>query len=147
MEFVIKHFNELSTQELWEIYKLRVSVFVVEQNCPYQEVDDFDPLSYHIMLREGKQLTAYLRVLPQNTVFPEVSMGRVIAVKRRRGLGTKIVGEGIKAAMEKFQAKEIVIEAQTYAKSLYENVGFVPISDEFEEDGIPHIKMRWSQKT
>ena len=87
MEQKIKHFSELSAEELYEIYKLRVSVFVVEQQCPYQEVDDADRVAYHLWLQEEGKIVAYARVLPQGAVFPEVSIGRVIAVKRRCGLG------------------------------------------------------------
>ena len=144
MKTVIKHFNELSTDELFEIYRLRVSVFVVEQSCPYQEVDGYDRASVHIWLEDEDGIEAYLRVLPAGTVFDSVSIGRVIAVKRRQGLGSAVVAEGIKAARACFGAEEIVIEAQTYARGLYEKFGFVQISDEFFEDGIPHIKMKLS---
>ena len=92
MELIIKHFNELSARELFEIYKLRVSVFVVEQSCPYQEVDDADKAA-------------------------------------------------IDTAREKFSAESISLEAQVYAMPLYEKLGFRPTSEEFLEDGIPHIKM------
>lgn len=141
MELVIKHFNELSTRELFEIFKLRVSVFVVEQNCPYQEVDDADKNAYHVYLKDETGIQAYLRVLPKGVTFDEISIGRVIAVKRRRGLGSLILAEGIKVARERLGAESIVIEAQVYAHELYEKAGFVQSSSEFLEDGIPHIKM------
>lgn len=143
MEQKIKHFSELSAEELYEIYKLRVSVFVVEQQCPYQEVDDADRVAYHLWLQEEGKIVAYARVLPQGTVFPEVSIGRVIAVKRRCGLGSRIVAAALEAAQEKFGAEVVTIEAQTYAKSLYEKAGFCQTSVEFLEDGIPHIQMQW----
>ena len=144
MEFTLKKFNELTVDELFEIYKLRVSVFVVEQHCPYQEVDDFDTSALHLCAREDGKLIAYLRILPKDTVFDEVSLGRVISAKRRCGVGSLLVKEGIRAAREKFGADTIVLEAQTYARALYEKQGFVQVSDEFLEDGIPHIKMRLS---
>ena len=144
MELVVKHFSELSAEELFEIYKLRVSVFVVEQNCPYQEVDDADKLAYHVFLKDADGIQAYLRVLPEKAVFDEVSIGRVIAVKRRCGLGTRIVSEGLKVAREKFGAERIKIEAQTYAKGLSEKAGFVQSSEEFLEDGITHVQMIWN---
>ena len=144
MKFILKKFNELSVDELFEIYRLRVSVFVVEQRCPYQEVDDFDKSSLHLCAREDGKLVAYLRILPGGTAFDEVSLGRVISVKRRCGIGSMLVSEGIKAAKERFGAGPIVIEAQTYARALYEKQGFVQVSDVFLEDGIPHIKMRLS---
>ncbi len=143
MELFIKHFNDLSPNELWEIFYSRCAVFVVEQTCPYQDIDRFDKMAYHLWLSDNGHLVAYCRVLPENTFFPEVSVGRVISLRRREGLATRIVKEGIKTAREKFGAEIITIEAQVYARELYEKVGFVQISDEFMEDGIPHIKMQW----
>ena len=141
MQLIIKHFNELSTQELFEIYKLRVAVFVVEQHCPYQEIDDADKKAYHVWLEDKTGILAYCRVLPKGVTFPEVSVGRVTAVRRRCGLGSLILSEGIKAAKELFGAEVIVIGAQVYARGLYEKAGFVQSSSEFREDGITHLKM------
>ena len=143
MEVSIKHFSELSRDELFDIYKLRVSVFMVEQQCPYQEVDDGDRSAYHVFMKDEEGIQAYLRILPAGVSFDQVSLGRVIAVKRRCGLGTRIVREGIKAARELLDAREIKIEAQVYAKELYEKIGFVQTSEEFLEDGIPHVEMVW----
>lgn len=141
MELVVKHFDELSIEELFEIYKLRVSVFVVEQKCPYQEVDDADKSACHVYIKDDGGIQAYLRVLPKGAAGEDVSLGRVIAVKRRCGLGTRILSAGIDVARERLNAGRIVIEAQVYARRLYENAGFVQSSAEFLEDGIPHIKM------
>ena len=141
MELTVKHFDELSTQELFEIYKLRVSVFVVEQSCPYQEVDDADRQAYHIILHDEKGIEAYARVLPKGVNLEDVSIGRVIAVRRRCGLGSRIVAAAIDTAREKLHAEKITVEAQTYARGMYEKLGFVQTSDEFLEDGIPHVKM------
>ncbi len=146
MELKIKHFSELSAQELFAIYKLRVSVFVVEQNCPYQEVDDADEHAYHVWFEDEDGIEAYLRVVEPGVVFPECAIGRVIAVKRRCGLGTKIVSAGLRAAQERYGAEAVRIEAQTYARKLYEGLGFVQTSEEFLEDGIPHIGMLWQKK-
>ena len=142
MELIVKHFSELSTEELFEIYKLRVSVFVVEQKCPYQEVDDADRAAYHIRLKDGDGIEAYARVLPAGVTFPTASIGRVIAVKRRCGLGSKVVAAAINTAETKLNADEITVEAQVYARPLYEKLGFEQTSEEFSEDGIPHIQMR-----
>ena len=141
MELTEKTFDELSTAELFDIYRLRCSVFIVEQQCPYQDIDEHDRRAIHLCLREGGVLLAYLRVLPQGTVFPEASLGRVISVRRRCGLGSKIVAEGIRLAEERFHAESLRIEAQTYARGLYEKQGFRQCSEEFSEDGIPHIQM------
>lgn len=142
MELVVKHFSELSAEELFAIYKLRVSVFVVEQHCPYQEIDDADRVAYHIWLQDENGIEAYARVLPKGTTFPTVAIGRVIAVRRRCGLGSKIVSAAIHTAKEKFAAEQITIEAQVYARTLYEKAGFRQTSEEFLEDGIPHIQMK-----
>lgn len=141
MELIIKHFDELTTKELFDIYKCRVSVFVVEQNCPYQEVDDADTVAYHVYLKDDEGIQAYARVLPPHTTFEEASIGRVISKKRRCGLGTRIVEEAIKVVKDKFDVDQIKIEAQVYARKLYEKAGFKQTSEEFLEDGIPHIEM------
>lgn len=142
MELVVKHFSELSAKELFEIYELRVSVFVVEQKCPYQEVDNADLVAYHLWLKDENGIKAYARVLPQGVAFQTAAIGRVIAVKRRCGLGNKIVEAAINVAKEKLHADIITIEAQVYARSLYEKCGFRQTSEEFLEDGIPHIQMQ-----
>lgn len=141
METVIKSFSELTTDELFEIYKLRVSVFVVEQQCPYQDIDEADRAAYHVYLRDGSGILAYLRVLPAGVQFDTVGIGRVIAVKRRMGYGSRVLAEGIKVALEKLNADIITVEAQTYARGLYEKAGFTQTSEEFLEDGIPHLRM------
>lgn len=141
MELVIKHFKELTTEELFEIYKLRVSVFVVEQNCAYQDIDDADKVAYHVYFKDEDGIQAYIRVLPQGTTYEDASIGRVISIKRRQGLATALLKEGIALAKEKFGANRLMIGAQTYARKLYEGVGFVQSSDEYIEDGIPHIHM------
>lgn len=144
MELVVRKFSELSVEELLEIYKLRVAVFVVEQKCPYQEVDDADRTAYHVWLQDEDGIEAYARVLPQEVTFSTVSIGRVIAVKRRCGLGSKIVDAAINVARTNLHADKITIEAQVYARSLYEKHGFKQSSEEFLEDGIPHIQMQLS---
>ncbi len=142
MELIVKHFSQLSAEELFEIYRLRVSVFIVEQRCPYQDVDDADRTAYHLWLRDENGIAAYARLLPPGVTFPTAAIGRVIAVRRRCGLGTRIVDAAINAAREKLSADVITIEAQVYARSLYEKAGFVQTSEEFLEDGIPHVQMQ-----
>ena len=142
MELIVKHFSELSAEELFEVYKLRISVFVVEQKCPYQEADDADRAAYHLWLRDEGGIAAYARVLPPGVTFPTASIGRVIAVKRHCGVGSKIVAAAIRVAETELHAEEITIEAQVYARSLYEKLGFRQTSEEFLEDGITHIQMQ-----
>lgn len=141
MELCVKRFDQLTLDELYDIMELRVAVFVVEQTCPYPEIDGRDKAAYHVFLRDEEGIQAYLRVLDRGVSFPEASIGRVIAVKRRQGLGTEILRAGIRTAREKFRADAIRIEAQTYARALYEKQGFRQTSEEFLEDGIPHIQM------
>ncbi|MBE6910655.1 MAG: GNAT family N-acetyltransferase [Ruminococcaceae bacterium] len=141
MELCVKRFHELTTEELYRILKLRVDVFVVEQNCPYEELDDLDQNAVHVWLEEDGAVAAYLRVMDRGVESEQVSLGRLIAAKRRCGLGTRILREGIKTAREIFGADAIYLEAQAYAKELYARQGFRTISDEFLLDGIPHVKM------
>ena len=141
MYLQIKRFHELTTDELYAILKLRVDVFVVEQRCPYGEIDGLDQNALHVWLQDEKWIEAYVRVLDKGVKSEHAAIGRVIAVKRRMGLGTKIVQAGLDAAREYYGADAVYIEAQTYARSLYENLGFRQISGEFLEDGIPHIQM------
>lgn len=141
MELVIKPFSDLTTEELFSIYKLRTAVFVVEQRCPYQEVDDSDKAAWHLWLREESgEIAAYLRLLPGERPG-EAVIGRVLTVKRRQGLGSRILEAGIAAARERLGAKVITLAAQTYARGLYEKAGFSAVSEVFLEDGIPHILM------
>ena len=141
MKLNVKKFDELTNDELYDIMKLRISVFVVEQNCAYQDMDENDKGAYHVFFTENDKITAYLRVVDKYVLYDEVCIGRVISTKRRCGLGSKLVSEGIRVALEKFDAKRIIVGAQTYARPFYESLGFVKISDEYYEDSIPHIKM------
>lgn len=141
MKTIIKSFYELNIDELYEILKLRAEVFIIEQNCIYPDIDDKDKHSLHVFLKEQDEIVAYLRVIEKGISFDEVSIGRVIAKYRRQGLGTLVLKVGIQAAKEIYQAEKIIIEAQTYAKTFYEKQGFIQTSDEFLEDGIPHIQM------
>ena len=141
MELIVKLFRELTLDELVDIYKLRTAVFVVEHNCPYQEVDEADRVSYHLILKDGDGIEAYARVIPQGVLYEACSIGRIIAVKRRCGLGTRIVDAAIRVAKEKLGADKITIKAQSYACPLYIKFGFKQSSEEFIEDGIPHMLM------
>jgi len=141
MELIVKRFEELTNKELYEILRTRVDVFVVEQNSTYQELDGKDMYSYHVCYYEEGLIQAYLRVVDKGISFKEPSVGRVLTTKRGCGLGKKILLEGIRVAREKMGADRIRIEAQSYAMKFYEQVGFRQCSDEFLEDGIPHIEM------
>ena len=146
MQAVIKKFDELSLKELYEIMQIRVGVFVVEQTCAYQDLDGLDEKAYHVFFKENGRIIAYLRVLDKGDKFDEVSVGRVISLKRRSGIGTALMQAGLKVAKEKFNAKVVKVGAQLYAKPFYERVGFTQVSDEYDEDGIPHIYMTYRFK-
>ena len=141
MECVVKRYDELTADELYEILKIRCAVFIVEQNCPYQDIDDKDKGAYHVYLKDEKSMLAYLRVLDRGVSFNEVSVGRVISMERLKGYGRMVLEEGIKVAKEKFDADAIRIEAQVQASGFYEKAGFVKEGEVFLEDGIPHIEM------
>lgn len=141
MELIIKHFDELTTRELYALLQARESVFVLEQNCLYKDIDDRDFLAYHVFFQENSQILACVRVFEQDAEKNLATIGRVLTVKRGDGLGRKIMQEGIRVAREKLKAEQIYIEAQAYAKGFYEKLGFKQTSEEFLEDGIPHIEM------
>jgi ElaA protein len=142
----IKPFQELTTDELYELLKVRSEVFVVEQNCVYQDMDDDDQRSIHLWLTMADKLVALARVCPSGTHMKEISIGRVITTERGKGYGKQIMLHAINAAIEHFGATLIDIEAQEYAKGFYEGVGFKQSSETFILDGIPHIKMTWTRE-
>ena len=141
-----KTFQELTTDELYELLKVRSEVFVVEQNCVYQDMDDDDQRSIHLWLTMADKLVALARVCPAGTHMKEISIGRVITTERGKGYGKQIMLHAIDAAIEHFGATLIDIEAQEYAKGFYEGVGFKQSSETFILDGIPHIKMTWTRE-
>ena len=142
-----KMFSELTAEELYELLRIRSEVFVVEQNCVYQDMDGDDQASIHLWLTDQDRVVALCRVCPAGTHMKEVSIGRVITTERGKGYGKRIMLAGIEAAKEHFGATAIEIEAQEYAKGFYEQVGFRKSSDPFILDGIPHIKMTLFMET
>lgn len=139
-----KTFQQLTIDELYELLRVRNEVFVVEQNCPYQDLDYDDQKAIHLWLTEGDKVVALARVCPAGTHMEEISIGRVITTERGKGYGKQIMLHAIEAAKTHFNAKLIDIEAQEYAKGFYEGVGFRQSSEVFMLDGIPHIKMTWT---
>lgn len=129
--------------ELYELLRVRSEVFVVEQDCVYQDMDRDDQASIHLWLTEGDKVVALCRVCPAGTHMDEVSIGRVVTTERGKGYGKQIMLEGIKSAKDHFGAERIDIEAQEYARGFYEQVGFRQSSEPFILDGIPHIRMTW----
>lgn len=140
-----KTFQALTTDELYELLRVRSEVFVVEQNCVYQDLDYDDQKSIHLWLTEDEKVVALARVCPAGTHMKEISIGRVITTERGKGYGKQIMLHAIDAAVQCFGATLIDIEAQEYAKGFYEGVGFKQSSETFMLDGIPHIKMTWKK--
>lgn len=143
LKWIFKPFNELTTTELYAVLKLRSEVFVVEQNCIYQDIDDKDKKSFHLMAWSGDELVAYTRLVPSGVSFIEPSIGRVISSPRFRGLGIGItlMEKSIHHTLESYATNKIRIGAQLYLKKFYESFGFIEQGEEFLEDGIPHIEM------
>lgn len=139
MKTVVKKFDELSAKEIYEILKTRSEVFIVEQSCIYQDIDDKDYDSLHVFIEDGNRVVAYLRIYRKDE--DTMQLGRVLSLKHGIGLGRMIMEEGIRQVREKFDCKKIYIEAQCQAIGYYEKAGFKVCSDEFLEDGIPHVQM------
>ena len=144
MEKVIKKFDELTLNELYDILKLRVDIFVVEQNCPYGELDNKDKESIHIFYRENGEITAYLRIIPKFLSYESVSMGRICVKQefRSRKLGREIVKNAINYIEKDMKEYIITIGAQEYLKDFYASFDFKPVSDIYDEDGIKHLDMQ-----
>ncbi len=139
MPIFVKKYQELSLDELLEIFRLRESVFVVEQQWLHREVDEKEKEALHVFLTEEGELRAYLRVFPVEKGL--AFMGRVIAVKRGCGLGRTIVKAGLQAAKEKLGAEKVILDSQIQARPFYEKCGFCAVSEPFLELGVPHIRM------
>ena len=140
MDLTVKTFNELSNDELYLILQARARVFVVEQNCPYLDIDDIDRRSYHVFYHSNAQIDAYLRVYFKEPGIAQI--GRVLTIERGKGLGIDLLKDGIEVCRNRFNAKSVYIEAQSYAIGFYEKAGFKVISGEYLEDGIPHVNMK-----
>ena len=141
MELFVRRFDELDIHDLYEIMKLRCDVFIVEQECHYEDIDGRDINAIHVYLKDNNEIVGYLRILDKGVLFKEVSIGRVIAKRRRVGIGSELLKAGLIAAKKYYNADKIKIEAQVYAKSFYERVGFKVCGAEFLEDGMPHVPM------
>ena len=143
MNFFIKSFSELNTAELYQILQIRSEVFVVEQDCVYQDVDFKDQKSLHIFGVKNDKIVAYTRIFKSGDYFKNASIGRVVVAKKERkfGYGHQIMKASILAINEHFNEDLITISAQKYLKKFYESHQFKQIGEEYLEDGIPHIKM------
>lgn len=148
MDRTITAFSDLTLEELYEILALRTEVFVVEQACPYLEVDGRDRECHHLQVREAEELVAYLRLLPRTVTGSLPAIGRVVVKKdyRQKGLARVMVQEALDFMKEAWQEEAVQLSAQTYLQDFYASFGFVPVSDIYLEDGIAHIDMVYDKK-
>lgn len=143
IEIKVKTFQDLTTQELYDILQLRSEVFVVEQDCVYQDIDGKDQKALHVIGYKAQKIVAYTRLFKPGDYFEFASIGRVIVsqAQRKYKYGYDIMHASIDAVKTHYNKTEIKISAQCYLKSFYGNLGFKEIGDEYLEDGIPHIGM------
>ena len=143
MKFILYHgIDEMSSSELYDILKLRQDIFIVEQDCVYDDIDDLDGASQHLLLKIGNELAAYSRIVPPKVKFDEISIGRIVVKMKFRGndYGKKIVLESINRISQNGH-KAIRIEAQSHLVKFYENLGFKSAGEIYILDGIPHLQM------
>jgi ElaA protein len=143
LRFTIRTFKELSIDELYAMLQLRTKVFVVEQNCVFQDMDDKDQKGIHVLGYADDVLVAYSRLLPANVSYPEMSIGRVLTDtdRRKEGFGVELMKRSIESMYQVYGKHPIKIGAQLYLKKFYESFGFTQTSETYLEDGIPHIEM------
>lgn len=143
VQWELKHFEALSLRELYAAMRLRQEVFVVEQNCPYLDADNYDLQCHHLMAWSQGNLLAYTRLVPPGVIYEQPSIGRVITSSRARrtGLGKELMQRSINAVLSLYGEQPIKIGAQFYLKRFYEGFGFSQCSDIYLEDGIEHIYM------
>ena len=143
MEFTAKNFNELSSLELYEILKSRAQIFLLEQNIICQDLDDVDYESLHCFLSDGKRVSAYLRAYVSDEEKKTVTVGRVLSLEHKKGVGSTLMKKSIDEIKKHFDCKKISVHAQKQAMGFYEKMGFCVVSDEFLEEGIVHVMMEF----
>ncbi|WP_250454743.1 GNAT family N-acetyltransferase [Clostridium tertium] len=143
MEWKIRKFEDLSTKELYNILALRNKVFVIEQECIYQDCDNKDLAAYHLFCTDDNSIVAYLRILEKDVSYDEISIGRVVVDEKYRGrdLGRKAMKKAIEFINNTYGESPIRISAQGYIKDFYRSLGFIEVSNAYLEDDIPHIEM------
>ena len=140
---ITKTFSELSTLQLYAILQLRSEVFVVEQDCVYQDIDDKDQKALHVIGIKNDKVIAYTRIFKPGDYFPQASIGRVVVAKNERAFryGYQIMEDSIETIKNLYNQTAIKISAQLYLKKFYSSLGFQQVGDTYLEDGIPHIAM------
>ena len=139
---IIKSFEQLDKAELYEIMQLRIEVFVIEQDCPYPDLDGTDHECLHMWIVQDDQIASYLRINPAGSRYAEPSLGRIVTkmAHRSKGLGAVIINKAIEVVCQE-KPTAIRISAQSHLENYYEKFGFFKASDEYLEDNIPHIEM------
>ena len=149
MEKFIRSFNQLTTIQLYDLLKLRQDVFIIEQNCIYQDLDGYDTNASHFLIYENNELVAYSRIFSPDVKYKgETSIGRIIVANNKRGgiLGKILIEESIQYCLSNYPGKTIRIEAQAKLKNYYSNLGFLEDSDVYIVDGIEHLEMIFKAK-
>ena len=138
-----KTFYELNNKELYQILRLRSEVFVVEQDCVYQDLDNKDQISVHVFQNEKDEIVAYTRIFKSGDYYKNTSIGRVVVSKKNRGkeLGKKIMIHSIEYIKKNLKGEKIELSAQKYLDKFYKDLGFYKIGEDYLEDGIPHQRM------
>lgn len=141
--FSFYDFNQLSTLQLYDYLQLRSEVFVVEQNCVYQDLDNLDKIAFHVLVYQGEKLIACARIIPAGITYNEISIGRVIVAghERKKNIGIQLMNFCIDKITEQFGPQTIVLSAQAHLQEFYQKLGFEAQGEGYLEDGIPHIKM------
>lgn len=144
MKINFKTFEELSTRELYQILQLRSEVFVVEQDCVYQDMDNHDQDALHLFAADDTTIIGYVRILRPGTRFKDASIGRVVTMKehRKKGISKFLMHLAIDQIEVEWNLSCITISAQSYLQNFYESLGFKVVSEEYLEDGIPHLEMK-----
>lgn len=143
IHFQVKTFSELSPIDVYDMLRLRSEVFVVEQDCVYQDIDNKDQKAFHVLGYKDDQLIAYSRIFDSGDYFDLPSIGRIVVQEDQRKFkyGHQLVDESIQFILKNFTDKKILISAQTYLTKFYNSHGFQQLGEGYLEDGIPHIKM------
>ena len=140
---ITKTFPELDTEDLYQILRLRSEVFVVEQDCVYQDIDNKDQNAIHLYYKENDQIVAYTRIFKVGDYYENPCIGRVVVSKKNRGndLGKKIMTDSIEFIKQNIKGEKIELSAQKYLDKFYKDLGFYKIGEDYLEDGIPHQRM------
>lgn len=139
----IKSFEEITTSELYEIIKARVDIFVVEQNCPYPDLDGYDQKAIHLWAEQDNTVLAYCRIFDREIKYNETSIGRVLTSEKGRGknLGKQLIKYAVETIENRFKTSEVRISAQDYLLKFYSDFGFQDTGKKYLEDNIPHTEM------